>query len=118
MSRGPWVEAMEVQAVLADAIARPGPVRRYVDYYDEDVLGFGIAEIEGGRRTWSLAEFLADGLATADSYWIAEEMLDVVDAAAATMPPERLYLEDLPTPGGFALTVPGRLCRAHERMPA
>lgn len=67
------------------------------------MLKVGIRETRPGGRVWSLADFLAEGLATADPYWVSADMLDVVDAAAPSMPGEVLHVEDLPSPAGFAV---------------
>ena len=45
---------------------------------------------------------LAERLAAAAVYWVAPDMIDIVEAAAATMPDQPVLATDLPAPMGFA----------------
>ncbi|MGH9153979.1 MAG: hypothetical protein ACRD03_16690 [Acidimicrobiales bacterium] len=55
--------------------------------------------IPGGAEAVAV---LANRLAEAATYWIAPDMVDLLEAAAATMPSQPVLASDLPSPLGFA----------------
>lgn len=103
-----WREAVELQHALSEWWRTPTG-RTYAEAWVADMLGTAVdAPEDVGERLRAAGRVTLSGLESmrlleSDVYWISEDMGDLTDAAATTMPPQPLLPQDVPTPTGFAV---------------
>jgi hypothetical protein len=106
VSRKPWLDAIEVQAALVSGLVDPNSMLRTITLgFERSIEESGAAPIARDSRggKWHLPDWQAGLLIEAPTYWVAAEMLDVVDHAAESIQNETMQIGDLPSPSGFAL---------------
>ena len=85
-----YSQSLDLQIDLARRLKRDRWVRNYTDYVAKDVA------------IGPVSDRLAHGLEEGHTYFITDEMIDLIQWAATSMPSHGLEAEHLPTPYGWA----------------
>lgn len=106
-------DALHHKVMFADALASPW-MERYFDYWMHRDAGaeHSFPDNWDGR---DICNDLTMELRMAETYYLAKDIQEVLEHVSATMPPERLHREDLPsTHGWLVFEKPWMLTDVHE----